>query len=138
MFTQPCYIKKNTQKLRDELRKFGLKCNHGKAWGKYLCTFYLSGSNNEMVFVASPEYDLENNPSKEESINCGENEDLFLAIAALRDDTDKYQWFKVFDEEGFNHFSFCNYKKADAQYGSDYVFHKATVEELIKHFDVKK
>ena len=26
-------------------------------------------------------------------IDCGTNEELFLAIAALRDDTDKLQWF---------------------------------------------
>jgi hypothetical protein len=26
-------------------------------------------------------------------IDCGENINLFLAIASLRDDTDKYQWF---------------------------------------------
>ena len=70
-------------------------------------------------------------------IDCGENEKLFLALAALRNDTDIHQYFtdgtkwvisdihslfelkEYFEEVGFN------YSKT----------HKATVEELINHFN---
>lgn len=73
-------------------------------------------------------------------INCETNEELFLAIAALRDDSDKYQYF-VTEEEmhwlnqntwmpvGSFIFSYVdNYTDIDSK------VHKATVEELISHF----
>lgn len=73
-------------------------------------------------------------------INCETNEELFLAIAALRDDSDKYQYF-VTEEEmhwlnqntwmpvGSFIFSYVdNYTDIDGK------VHKATVEELISHF----
>ena len=68
-------------------------------------------------------------------IDCGEYEELFLAIAALRDDSDKFQYFtngvfwikcsqlELKHELDNNYEEFC---VAD--------FHKATVEELIEHF----
>lgn len=70
-------------------------------------------------------------------IDCGTNEDLFLAIAALRDDTDKNQWFTDGDlwfkcgdetvEYHLNHLNECGRK-----------IHKATVDELIEHFKTKE
>ena len=68
-------------------------------------------------------------------IYCGTNEELFLAIAALRDDSDKHQYFtngvflikcsqlELKHELDNNYEEFC---VAD--------FHKATVSELIEHF----
>lgn len=67
-------------------------------------------------------------------IDCGTNEELFLAIVALRDDTDKNQWFT----DGYLWFK-CGDEMCDEtieyylnKYGRK--FHKATVEELINHF----
>ena len=69
-------------------------------------------------------------------IYCGTNEELFLAIAALRDDSDKFQYFtngvfwikcsqlELKHELDNNYEEFC---VAD--------FHKATVQELIEHFN---
>ena len=54
MFTQNCYIKKNTKYLRDRLSSFGYKLNHGKAWGKYLACFKIKDTE-ECRFVATPE-----------------------------------------------------------------------------------
>ena len=149
-FLQPCYIKKNTQELRDELRKLGLRCCNGKAWGKYLCTFY-NPYLHEMMFVGSPEWDLKNNPSILTSIDCGTNEDLFLAIAALRNDTDKYQWFvnntynKLWCLCIENTFHFETYP--DLHTCASFIslgecvdakdeWHKAAVRELIEHFKI--
>lgn len=72
-------------------------------------------------------------------IDCGMNEELFLAIAALRDDTDKYQWFTDGDkwilcpEIKFSTYWAYN----DVDINTDTI-HKATVNELIEHFKDKK
>lgn len=144
-FTTPCYIRKNTPELRRKLEDLGYKLNNGKAWGSYLATFRIKGTN-EWKYVASPEWDLQNNPDIDVSIDCGENEDLFLALSALREGTDKGQWF-IYDtmdciveamrtiewficpSDNIKDFLFydCGYLSA----------HKATVEELINHFNSK-
>ena len=59
-------------------------------------------------------------------INCEENEPLFLAVAALRDDSDYMQWFTNGEDW------FCSNKIKI----SDNSWRKATLEELIKYFGV--
>ncbi|WP_368117779.1 hypothetical protein [Bacteroides sp. 2201st1_D9_2201SCRN_220225] len=71
-------------------------------------------------------------------IDCGMNEELFLAIAALRDDTDKYQWFT----DG-NKWILCPEIKFSTYWVNDIdvnldAIHKATVNELIEHFKEKE
>lgn len=64
--------------------------------------------------------------------NCETNEEIFLALAALRYDTDRYQWF-VDDNLGI-------WERSDDELPSRYMQmegHKATVEEIIEHFTVK-
>ena len=63
-------------------------------------------------------------------IDCGTNDELFLAIASLRDDTDNMQWFT--DGNGYwqqciGSFKFPSLAKEK--------LHKATVQELIEHFN---
>ena len=91
-FTTPCFIRKNTAELRKKLEEMGYKLNNGKAWGRFLVTFRIK-ETNEWKYVASPEWDLQNNPDIDVSIDCGTNEDLFLALAALSEDNDYMQWF---------------------------------------------
>lgn len=77
-------------------------------------------------------------------IDCGTNEDLFLALAALRDDTDNGQFF-VFEERFVSRINpdviiekgtllKCCMDKWRMPY---FPFHKATVKELIEHFKEK-
>lgn len=136
MFTQSCFIRKDTQELRDKLKDIGLQphpCIVCKACN-YLFVNRGFYSRNEIGYQEEVE----------KAIDCGTNEDLFLAIAALRDDTDKNQWF-VHNDTGFfmecthdefhlfcfNPFDALDYKDAKDE------FHKATVEELIEHFSNK-
>lgn len=83
-------------------------------------------------------------PNDCNGIDCGTNEELFLAIAALRDDTDDSQWF-VYPPE--NTWFICddddiNYARANirdsVQAAWFHCSHKATVEELIEHFKEKE
>ena len=133
MFTQNCCIKKNTKELRDKLKALGYKLNHGKTWGKYLVCFKINGTE-ECRFVATPEYDLKNMPDFKNAIDCGTNEDLFLAIAALRDDSDYMQWF-VDESSTHKTWYLCALVHKGDCFMNCKSCRKATVEELIEHFE---
>ena len=131
MFIQPCFIRKNTPELRKKLEELGYKMgeslNTNKSKG-LICTKY--GKVFNIICNADiSKYD----------IDCGTNEELFLAIAALRDDTDKNQW--VIDEanECFgweDSWMICD--KDDMNERAVYThYRKATVEEIIEHFKDK-
>lgn len=71
-------------------------------------------------------------------IDCGTNEELFLAIAALRDEADKYQWFTDGDKWILcPEIKFSTYWVNDIDVNLDAI-HKATVNELIEHFKEKE
>lgn len=147
-FTTPCFIRKNTPKLRKKLEKLGYRL-----FGEEL--------NEDLCIFTSPECGLYNieffsnipHPEETDSIDCGTNEELFLAIAALRDDTNENQWFiadsplsvSYDDAVGNDHyftepkgsvfFWDINWMHATIISGN---YHKATVEELIEHFKGKE
>lgn len=76
-----------------------------------------------------------------ECINCIGNPALFRAVTAMRDDSDKDQFFV--HEDGL--FVFCDQSELkhvtdNKDEYQDYAvseFHKATLEELINHFNSK-
>ena len=125
MFTQKCFIRKNTPEIVNALEQlgYGTLFSARNGYGEYLCCYnsIVTGSDGGEINY--------------EFIDCGTNEELFLAIASLRDDSDKFQYFtngvfwikcsqlELKHELDNNYEEFC---VAD--------FHKATVEELIKHF----
>lgn len=139
MFTQRCFIRKNNPRIRLSLIEFGKNA---------LSPDYLSClvSNEENFYSVYNEEEYLENMFLNGFIGCGTNEELFLAIAALRDDSDKHQWFtngeewiKCEKEDWIDEISsLCvsgryNYDK-NGELSVD--FYKATVEELIKHFTV--
>lgn len=83
-------------------------------------------------------YDIDT-VTKKGRIDCGTNEELFLAIAALRDDTDKNQWFTDGDKwimcPAIKFSSYWVYNDIDVNIDT---VHKATVDELIEHFKTKE
>ena len=125
-FTTPCFTRKDNEFIREKLKKLGyclidndnqrdgLAADHGNMYSIFECNLIDS------------------------TYNCGTNEDLFLAIAALRDDTDKYQWFTDGDlwfkcgDEVCNE----NIEYYLNKYGRK--IHKASVNELIEHFKTKE
>ena len=147
-FTTPCFIRKNTPELRKKLDELGYEIlNSGDTTldahnydgkgshksieeGKAIITSY--GNLYGVI------YDVDT-VTKKGRIDCGTNEELFLAIAALRDDTDKNQWFTDGDkwilcpEIKFSTYWAYN----DVDINTDTI-HKATVNELIEHFKDKK
>lgn len=136
MFTQKCFIRKNTLELREKLRNLGIRHNSfDDNEGEWLA------SNYGMFISVFPGFEN----LHDEDIDCGENEELFLAIAAIRNDSDKNQWF-IFDEyigqeefptillEGLH---LCHKDKSSEYFPKYYVYHKATPQELKKYFKEK-
>ena len=132
-FTTAAFIRRNTPELRKKLEELGYR---------------LSGAelNEDLCIFTEPEYGLYSveffsnipHPDETDSVDCGTNEELFLAIAALRDDTDDNQWFT----DG-NDWFLCRYQKVGMHYQDmpEILFekwYKATVEELIEHFKEKE
>lgn len=128
-FTTPCFIRKSTYKLMSRLNELGYRL--------FGCEL-----NEDLCIFTEPEYGLYSveffskisHPDETDSIDCGTNEELFLAIAALRDDTDNNQWFT----DGKDWF-FCQYQKVGMHYQDkpEILFdkwYKASVNELIEHF----
>lgn len=147
-FTTPCFIRKNTANIRNRLKELG-----------YYCNPYL-GQNNLYTSIFGPTsiYSLDDddiNGLKEiyDFIDCGTNEDLFLAIAALRDDSNYMQWFIAdsilsvsYDDSIGNDHYFTEPKGImffwDENWDNATIisgrYHKATVDELIEHFKTKE
>lgn len=123
-FTTPCFIRKNTPELRKKLGELGYKVSNEA----HINDNFLTIDNNEVFGIEEPYTPEEYNGY----IHCGTNEKLFLAIAALRDDTDKYQWF--ISPEGVWVYN----KDYDSILEVSLKWHKATVNELIEHFKEKE
>lgn len=144
-FTTPAFIRKNTLELRKKLERLGY----------YLHPECIDDDRGNYLFV-NREYYL-NRPlgySEElsRSIDCGTNEDLFLALAALRDDTDKEQFFvtevrlgsinypdTIIEKGALLKCCMDKWKIPKNKFDSMGIpSHKATVEELIEHFKGKE
>lgn len=144
-FTTPCFIRKNTPELRRGLEEFGYSKNYPE-WTVdcsiiWAYQYPIKGFDTPSYVIADS-FDL---PFDKHSalcgkfIDCGTNEELFLAIAALRDDTDKNQWFTDGDKwilcPEIKFSTYWVYYHIDVN--TDTV-HKATVNELIEHFKIKE
>lgn len=117
-FTTPCFIRKNTPELRKKLADLGyiILFSARNGYGNVLCA-----CGNSVTSADAPL----------NAIDCGTNEQLFLALAALREDSDKFQWFC--DDSGLWEMSESDLPSRYMQMNG----HKATPAELIEHFKEK-
>ena len=129
MFVQRCFIRKNNEELINKVLTFGNRTT------KFINKDY-------DIIIATPKIVMCGDTSCKDDeyvvglgyIDCGTNENLFLALAALQDDTDNEQWF-VYQDGSFLKCE-CDSKIdmwGDFEYPEIYL-RKATVEELIKYF----
>jgi hypothetical protein len=157
-FTTPCFIRKNTPELRKKLEELGYIKN-SPIWTDN-CSIIWAYQYPEKGFdtpnyVIADSFDI---PFDKDSIlcgkfiDCGANEDLFLAIAALRDDTDKEQFFvtevrlgsinypdTIIEKGALLKCCMDKWKIPKNKFDSMGIpSHKATVEELIEHFKGKE
>ena len=133
-FLYSCLINKNTLELRKKLENLGYKLK-----GKFKDFSFIYCKNG---YYSTPS--VNEKPPKDYYIDCGTNEELFLAIAALRDDSDINQWFVYNNTDWENEedlkeitFFLCKEKNVKSEMCCNLLYNdcrKATVEELIKHF----
>lgn len=160
-FTTSCFIRKNTSELRKKLEELGhtiCKCCEfdGADWLHIITHKYAyytvhgigyDGEYDEIYGTLTQEERFIEFLKTTQSIDCGENEELFLALAALRDDTpiNSYYWFNnklvmcysVFDlnvNQGVT-YRFMDMGNPKICFPSNIdCMRKATVEEIIEHF----
>ena len=141
-FIQPCFIRKNTPELRKKLEELDY-LPPSKVWydeNFAICTIYRDNRGEYFTFKIDEDFERIIAPSYP-YIDCGTNEELFIAIASLRDDTDVNQWF-VMDVEEYMDINQGDWFIATDRNGGKHIgtqidpmyCHKATVEEIIEHF----
>ena len=138
MFVQSVMIRKNNLELKRKLRDLGYDSS-GIVGGKYLATSVLTKHYSSI----SKEQWNSTNPhvtwNTGRRIDCGTNEELFLAIAALNTSNDYMQWF-VSQAEKDSPKAFIKSTTHSCTQSLAYTHRwdwrcsKATVEELIRHF----
>lgn len=155
MFTQLCFIRKNSKELQDKVYRLGGRSGTC-IWDSEFNTLLVADKDHFRCY--DDECGNADLLISKGYIDCGTNEKLFLAICAIKNYTDKYQFFvnkdgdffKCFENE-FSHFKFddkdigkiVNAMETDSfpcsgeplvPYEDTKDWHKATVEELIEHF----
>lgn len=80
MFTTPCFIRYNTPEIRYKLDNLGYR-----PYDDSICYYHSLYTTCNGVYFGEKVH--------ENAIDCTNNEELFLAIAALRDDSDYMQYF---------------------------------------------
>ena len=141
-FIQPCFIRKNTPELRKKLEGLGY-LPPSKVWYDEdfaICAFWRDNNGEYLIYEIDDDFERIIAPNYP-FIDCGTNEALFIALAALQDNTDVNQWF-VMDVEEYMDINQGDWfiatdrnkgKHIGTQIDPMYC-HKATVEEIIEHF----
>jgi hypothetical protein len=135
-FTTPCFIRKNTPELRKELEELGYK-NRNLYFYDCIGVVY-DGFDCISQWMFGSIWDFA------DCIDCGTNEELFLAIAALRDDTNNNQLFTngkgdwgIYRDGSDGGLSGMDFYGMPNDFEIDN-YHKATVNELIEYFKTKE
>lgn len=133
-FIQPAFIRKNTPELRKELEELGYAIMYGYDTG-----FIITNPEFGVAFLpVGPKVEVDEN-SNREYIDCGTNEDLFLAIAALREDTDNNQLFTngidwAIYKDNINNIGLSGFDYYNLPNDIRIPLHKASVKEIIEYF----
>lgn len=146
-FTTPCFVRVEDAEKRKELTEWL------KGIGYYVCSCCLFDGWNtlhcrgidrlkiayevhgicdydEETRYSIDQFKAENAAKEHHAIDCGENIELFKALAAMNDENDNEQYF-VTELAGS---SYCVHKNRNTNLDYSLVCRKATVEEIIEHF----
>lgn len=147
MFKHKCFIRKNNEFLRETLKKLG----YTQAFTIENKENIITGTDGEMSYFTTITNDNIESLS-DEFIDCGKSETLFLGIAAITDEYDKFQFFTTLaDRHWYNlgtyspkgSLEFC--MVTDRHMGINPLFDdmvvpakKSNIEELITTFKDKE
>ena len=145
MFIQSAFIRKNSPYLQEKLKEMGYKTDSISVNNGCIAT---SSTHGSFVVIDESRFDSINPHvtwNNGNRIDCGTNEELFIAIASLRNDSDKNQWFICQEEYISTHTMELvkvgtwqmNTQYDKLTYGLKHLWRKASVQELIEHFTKK-
>ena len=144
-FTTPCFVRVEDAEKRKELAVWL------SSIGRYVSPAVTSSDYHKDWVIVTEPYDPDldgyvgiwaKTPKSPAFIDCGENIELFKALAAMNDENDLDQWFindayanigcvmwHLCDEKKFKHY-YVDWEDGATDIRSD--FRKATVEEIIE------
>lgn len=160
-FTTPCFVRVEDMDKRKELTEWlkGIgyhvcSCSLFDGWNTLHCrgidrlkiAYEVHGicDYDEETRYNIGQFKAENAENRNPSYDCGENVELFKALAAMNDENDMQQLFicDTYADIGCVMWHLCENKKfkhyyvewEDGETDIRNEFRKATVEEIIKHF----
>lgn len=142
MFTTKCFIRKNTPELRGKLKKMGYQVCH---CAEETTAVYLMAGHGDIHAVHDESVDIFEDEVKSGTcklIDCGDNEFLFIALAAMRDDTDKDQLFTngidwAIKREAARNLGLPGFEYLSFPRDVNTPLHKATIEEIMEQFKME-
>lgn len=135
MFTCNCLIRKDTKHIRDTLRKYGYK-GITLSKNKYNALMVTKRSIVGMPISTTMEDGTEWHIDKylkwnPQVYDCGDNENLFLALASMNDNKIDYSWFVGADGNIFFIENSTDEQRLQLLSGN---IKRASKEQLITHF----
>ena len=144
-FTTPCFVRVENPEKRKELIEWlerigyhvcscclfdGWNTLHCRGIDRLKIAYEVHGicDYDEETRYSTDQFKAENADSKHPAVDCGENIELFKALAAMNDENDREQWFV--SNEG-SEWAIC--KKTLNVY-SGVLCRKATAEEIVEYF----
>ncbi|WP_279092153.1 hypothetical protein [Butyricimonas virosa] len=142
MFKTKCFIRKNTPELRGKLEKMGYRVC--RCTGEATAVYLMAG-HGDIHAVHDESVDIFEDEVKSGTcklIDCGDNELLFLALAAMRDDTDKDQLFTngidwAIKREAARNLGLPGFEYLSFPRDVNTPLHKATIEEIMEQFKME-
>ena len=127
-FTTPCFVRVENPEKRKELIEWlegiGYKLEYLRNDGVIVLT-----SENRVYVYGEAVHEIIK--SDYDAIDCGENTDLFKALAAMNDENYYYQWFATILKPGY---IVLNNSMNNNQLFTEPLFRKATAEEIVEYF----
>lgn len=141
-FTTPCFVRVENPEKRKELiewlESLGYRLEYLRNDGVAVLT-----SENRVYVYGEVVYEIIK--SDYDTIDCGENIELFKALAAMNDENDREQWYSYTEyptnegKNGVRKFVFNEPARFDSfvDVSSGY-YRKATAEEIVEYFKNKE
>lgn len=142
MFKTKCFIRKNTPELRGKLEKMGYRVC--RCTGEATAVYLMAG-HGDIHAVHDESVDIFEDEVKSGTcklIDCMDNEFLFLALAAMRDDTDNDQLFTngidwAIKREAARNLGLPGFEYLSFPRDVNTPLHKATREEIMEQFKME-
>lgn len=142
MFIQPCFIRKNTPELRKKLEGLGYKPSYPifqyPEVFKHIaaCNFFGSKYYGVSDDEVSHHGEIKDAIKNRGMIDCGNNEDLFIALASMTDDEYGLCDYYIVTVDGNPRYAKGSIHRSLPLHSGIHpsCYRKATVEEIIDYF----